>query len=228
MIHQIYTKGGFKSGTDWPTSCFIEDLVEMYPSAKVSLSDNLNPTTAKISIFDGVISSNLNNVQFIHCERSSPELWRKSLNETIGRMQQPLYQVPCLLLPGFALSMRPILAAMNGRAKRTLGGSLYGPLTDVKLYHAHNEHIRKVVPKERLLIFDPKEGFAPLCEFLGVPVPKDDHGRDLPYPHVNDREAITKVMNQFVVVDWMLWIATFAGVYLAVRQWTCSSKRIWY
>ncbi|MCA9698204.1 MAG: hypothetical protein KC431_11820, partial [Myxococcales bacterium] len=27
-----------------------------------------------------------------------------------------------------------------------------------------------------------KQGWAPLCEFLGVPVP------DLPFPHVNDRQ----------------------------------------
>jgi hypothetical protein len=38
------------------------------------------------------------------------------------------------------------------------------------------------VPPERLLVFEAKEGWPPLCEFLGVPVP------DMPYPRVNSRE----------------------------------------
>jgi hypothetical protein len=38
------------------------------------------------------------------------------------------------------------------------------------------------VPPERLLVFEAKDGWQPLCEFLGVPVP------DVPYPRVNSRE----------------------------------------
>jgi hypothetical protein len=37
ILRQIYEKGGYNSGTDYPTSLFVEDLVEMYPDAKVSL-----------------------------------------------------------------------------------------------------------------------------------------------------------------------------------------------
>jgi hypothetical protein len=35
------------------------------------------------------------------------------------------------------------------------------------------------VPPEKLLVFEPGDGWAPLCAFLGVPVP------DEPYPQVN-------------------------------------------
>ena len=124
-----------------------------------------------------------------------------------------------MVLPVFALSLRRVLARLNERAQRTLGAAFFGPETDVDLYHAHNEHVRQVVPKDRLLIFDPKGGFRPLCEFLDVPVPKDDQGRDLPYPHVNDRDAINKIMNRFVGVGWLIWGVSFAGLFYAAKRW---------
>lgn len=43
----------------------------------------------------------------------------------------------------------------------------------------HCNHIRRIVPRENLLEFNPKEGWGPLCEFLGKDVPKSD------FPHVN-------------------------------------------
>jgi hypothetical protein len=44
---------------------------------------------------------------------------------------------------------------------------------------AHNEAVRRAIPRERLLEFDPKGGWEQLCAFLRVPVPKE------PFPHVN-------------------------------------------
>jgi hypothetical protein len=38
------------------------------------------------------------------------------------------------------------------------------------------------VPAERLLVFEARQGWQPLCEFLGVPIP------EVPYPRVNSRE----------------------------------------
>jgi len=35
------------------------------------------------------------------------------------------------------------------------------------------------VPSERLLVYEPGEGWEPLCDFLGLPVPAT------PYPKVN-------------------------------------------
>jgi hypothetical protein len=157
--------------------------------------------------------------QFINCERSSAQVWRESLNETIGRTQQIYYRIPSMLIPVFAFSLRPGLAAMNARAKRTLGGSFYGPKTDLDLYYAHNEHVKQVVPKDKLLEFDVKDGFKPLCDFLGLPVPKDDQGKELAFPHVNDRQQISKVMNRFVIVGWSLYVVTFVGLIRGLKRW---------
>jgi hypothetical protein len=43
-----------------------------------------------------------------------------------------------------------------------------------------NEQVKQTVPADRLLVWDPKEGWEPLCEFLGVEVPPE------PLPHTND------------------------------------------
>ena len=42
--------------------------------------------------------------------------------------------------------------------------------------------VKRFVPAERLLIFDVREGWAPLCDFLGVEQPTE------PFPHYNKRE----------------------------------------
>ncbi|KGM92090.1 uncharacterized protein PADG_11620 [Paracoccidioides brasiliensis Pb18] len=38
-------------------------------------------------------------------------------------------------------------------------------------FRAQFNKIRELVPKQQLLIYDIKEGWGPLCEFLGKPVP---------------------------------------------------------
>lgn len=46
---------------------------------------------------------------------------------------------------------------------------------------AHNEAVKTTIPADQLLVFEVKEGWGPLCEFLKVPAPDD------PFPRTNDR-----------------------------------------
>lgn len=46
--------------------------------------------------------------------------------------------------------------------------------------------MKRTVPPERLLVYEVKQGWEPLCKFLGVPVP------DEPFPHENDRAEFQK------------------------------------
>lgn len=43
----------------------------------------------------------------------------------------------------------------------------------------HYAHIREVVPKDNLLEWVPQDGYEPICNFLGAPVPSE------PFPHIN-------------------------------------------
>ena len=47
-----------------------------------------------------------------------------------------------------------------------------------------------MVPPERLLVFSADQGWEPLCQFLGVPVPQT------PFPNVNDRKEIKKTLRE--------------------------------
>ena len=41
----------------------------------------------------------------------------------------------------------------------------------VDQYEAHIRRVKEIVPKERLLIRNVKDGWEPVCKFLGKPVP---------------------------------------------------------
>ena len=47
------------------------------------------------------------------------------------------------------------------------------------MFREHIATVRAEIAAERLLVFDVREGWAPLCAFLGVPIP------DMPYPKTN-------------------------------------------
>jgi predicted naringenin-chalcone synthase len=53
----------------------------------------------------------------------------------------------------------------------------------LEVFERHRLQVVGTVPPERLLIYDIREGWEPLCEFLSVPVPST------PFPHLNGREA---------------------------------------
>jgi len=52
----------------------------------------------------------------------------------------------------------------------------------ISVYKAHNAEVRTVIPADRLLVYHVADGWAPLCDFLGVPVPEGET------PNVNSRE----------------------------------------
>ena len=58
----------------------------------------------------------------------------------------------------------------------------------VAAFKRHNDEVRRVIPPARLLVFEAKQGWVPLCEFLGVPVPAT------PFPHTNSREEMAAMM----------------------------------
>ena len=66
----------------------------------------------------------------------------------------------------------------------TFAGRFLDPAFARAVFVAHIEEVKRVVPPERLLVYNVAEGWAPLCEFLGVPVP------DEPFPRLNEREFL--------------------------------------
>ena len=68
---------------------------------------------------------------------------------------------------------------------------LHGDLGEVHIIAACSAHCEDVLnscPSDKILILDVKDGWAPLCEFLGVDIP------DLPFSHANDTAAFQKII----------------------------------
>jgi hypothetical protein len=50
-----------------------------------------------------------------------------------------------------------------------------------KAFLAHTDAVRATIPAEQLLVYQVKDGWEPLCDFLRLPVPAT------PFPRTNDR-----------------------------------------
>jgi Sulfotransferase domain len=66
-------------------------------------------------------------------------------------------------------------------AEKTFGSDM-SEAHMIEVYNRHNEEVVRTIPPGRLLVFDTKDGWAPLCEFLKVPVP------DVAFPLLNTTE----------------------------------------
>lgn len=62
-------------------------------------------------------------------------------------------------------------------ASKVVGSMFEGRMHDkdwvISVYLKHNAEVRRVIPKHRLLVYFAKDGWEPLCGFLGVPVPSE-------------------------------------------------------
>lgn len=64
----------------------------------------------------------------------------------------------------------------------TFGGRFTDKAHALAVYNQHIEEVKQRVPAGKLLMYDPRDGWEPLCAFLGVPAPAT------PYPYLNTRD----------------------------------------
>ena len=107
--------------------------------------------------------------------RDSPESWVKSVRATIFR------GFVSETTPKFLKILHQITIRVHGVDPNDLKTDL------VEVYNEWNARVQRTVPNDNLLLFNVKEGWKPLCEFLGVPVP------DKEFPKVNSTEFFQKI-----------------------------------
>lgn len=118
-----------------------------------------------------------------------PERWFESANATIftaprGGLQQLLQ---LLTTPRMWRSVWVVWRLLH---VQTFGRRERDKAPTIAVFKAHIEEVKRVVPPERLLVYEVKQGWEPLCRFLEVPVP------ETPFPHVNDTETFQQNMRQ--------------------------------
>lgn len=87
-----------------------------------------------------------------------------------------------------AMGEKQMMRSDVGRRWRTVMSKLawepLGDLTDsdqlVQHFERHHERVVGSVHADRLLVFDVREGWEPLCAFLGIAIP------DAPFPKINE------------------------------------------
>lgn len=106
-----------------------------------------------------------------------PETWYESTQETI-------------LSPAMSAGFNhmPFAPVVKSVVHRFFDDEIHDHDHLISVFNRHNEEVKKTIPKDRLLVFEAKDGWGPLCEFLGKPIPSE------PYPRVNSKEEMKPMM----------------------------------
>ena len=111
-----------------------------------------------------------------------PQEWYASMRETFLAAVGPDGQPP---IPGAGDG-----SFGNAQDWSQMMATLQDKHTAIADFKRHIEEVRGYVPGHRLLVYEVRQGWKPLCDFLEVRVP------DEPFPHLNDSEAFTDLMAQ--------------------------------
>lgn len=110
----------------------------------------------------------------------SAESWYSSFSETILTSLLAKENWPPPAVPWLTMVTRVVI-------DRSLGGR-----TDkdgvIAAFQAQEAAVKSEIPSGRLLVHTAKDGWEPLCTFLGVPVPA------MPYPRTNSKEEFFQLM----------------------------------
>lgn len=83
----------------------------------------------------------------------------------------------------------PLMEMMTLNIYDLFDGRIFERQHMIDCFNRHVEEVTSTVPADRLLVFEAKMGWEPLCGFLGVDVPAT------PYPHVNTKEDFAKLFD---------------------------------
>lgn len=175
---------GYRATVDWPGAYFWRELVAAHPTAKVVLTVR------------------------------DPDRWYASAEKTIFAATQARTANPAARL---LYGLIGLLDPPAGNGFRTVqetvwSGTFNGEFAQrdraLQLFAEHNVAVQEAVPSERLLVFDVKQGWGPLCAFLGVPEPVAE-----PFPHVNDAADFDRRQrDQYLFIARSLWPAAAAAI----------------
>src|SRR5215218_431288 len=153
----------YRAIVDWPGAYFWRELTSAHPEAKVILTVRdpdrwYASTLATISNF------------------------RTRVRDDDSLLARVRVLLMCLGMPG----MREVLRFIDDLIwQATFDGRFRKREYALHVFSEHNQTVQATIPADRLLVFDVKQGWEPLCQFLGVPVPAGE-----PFPHLNDASSM--------------------------------------
>lgn len=184
--------------TDAAASCFAAEMIAAYPEAKVVLNVRRDQDAWERSVMNTLVKVNKSWVFYLASWFDKDAFWAWTVYER--------YLWPRLFRAAdddFGSAVR-----VNGKwilkgeglssARQPLCSSFTtGNFTNMGTAE-HSAMIKGLVPQDRLLEWSIDEGWGPLCEFLGKPVP------DEPFPHANALGSGWKTREDECVRRWVV------------------------
>jgi hypothetical protein len=147
---------GANSTVDWPSARYYRELMDYYPDAKILLS--VRDADSWVRSMRATVWGIFHGDSVIH-----------HVSDTRAVLD-PLWQRYTALMHRITWEDRT--GALAGDTSTDAGLAA--------VMDRWNDEVKETVPAERLLVWDPAEGWEPLCAFLEVAVPGE------PLPRLND------------------------------------------
>lgn len=192
----VMARDGFTATTDCPACALYGEFLERYPKAKVVLTVRDSPQAWAASALPSAM-------KFSTFFRRAPFRWMQSISD-IGEMSDWL--IPIRLGVAQEEYFPDGLQDSGEVMTRSVGEDAY---------ERYVEDVKARIPAESLLIFNVKEGWRPLCDFLlgpDAPCPADSGEA---FPKVNEQATIAMMLTFCQVVVWC-WPLPVLGVCLAI------------
>lgn len=167
--HEVFQ--GYQATVDWPACAFYKELMQVYPDAKVLLS---------VRDPEKWYESTANTIYKIG--KASPEARRAAMEKIAPQGGA--------VLPAEDVDMRQMGVVTNYIWEKTFHGKFEDRAYAIQIFNQHIEQVKRDVPSEKLLVYDVREGWEPLCSFLEVAVPST------PFPALNSRENFSALAEQ--------------------------------
>ena len=140
---------GYESAVDFPVSMYYKELHKYFPDAKIILT------------------------------LRDSEKWYNSAFNTIFSFDPGIgFKLKLLLKTITSSKARNLLKVLQLNDKSIWGKFFNGKFKDkeatIAKYNNHIEEVKQNIPSDQLLLFSVKDGWEPLCSFLGVQVPEED------------------------------------------------------
>ncbi len=102
------------------------------------------------------------------------------------------WREPTAWFESYQATILPMLTSSEDRRLFSFlfGGYRHDRKSVITAYERHNAEVQRLIPPDRLLVYEVRQGWQPLCEFLGQPIP------DRPFPNVNARHEFSSQLDR--------------------------------
>jgi hypothetical protein len=137
-----------------------------------------------------------------------PERWYESAANTIynirrGGVLSPMGLMMWIVAPGMARGTQTLNKIIW---EDTFCGNFEDRRYAIEVSNRHIEEVKEHVPADRLLVYEVKDGWEPLCKILDAEVPEGT-----PFPRLNDTATFRQRRRRFITI----FAALASGVLLA-------------